>query len=70
MKTLFCGDICPTAFTTPYFEKGDIKTLFTDTAPLFKEADFSFVNVECAITESDGAITKFGPNLKAPIKTA
>lgn len=70
MKTLFTGDICPTDFTREAFAKGDIKTLFGDTASLFAEADFSFVNLECAITESDHKIEKFGPNLKAPVKTA
>lgn len=70
MKTLFTGDFCPTDFTRESFAKGDIETLFTDTVPLFKEADFVFVNLECAITDTDGAILKYGPNLKAPIGTA
>lgn len=70
MKTLFTGDICPSKFTVDSFAKGDVATLFTDTAPLFAEADFSFVNLECAITDTDGAILKHGPNLKAPKATA
>jgi len=70
MKTLFTGDICPTKFTNESFAKADVKTLFTDTVQLFKEADFSFINLECAITDTDGAILKYGPNLKAPKATA
>ena len=70
MKTLFTGDICPTDYTRESFAEGDIATLFTDTAELFKEADFAFVNLECAITDTDGKILKYGPNLKAPHATA
>ena len=70
MKTLFTGDICPTDFTREAFAVGDIKTLFTDTADLFKEADFSFINLECAITDTNGGILKYGPCLKAPHATA
>lgn len=71
MKALFLGDFCPTKeFSAPLFKKKDIETLFTDTVTLFDGKDFRFVNLECAITESDNAIEKFGPNLKAPFETA
>lgn len=70
MKTLFVGDICPTKFTQAGFEAGDTAALFGDTVSLFAEADFKFVNLECAITDTDGAILKYGPNLKAPQRTA
>ena len=70
MKTLFVGDICPTDGTAPYYESGDTKMLFADTIDIFRDRDFIFANLECAITESENRIAKFGPNLKAPIKTA
>ena len=70
MKTLFVGDICPTGDTSPYFETGDMKTLFADTLDIFRDRDLVFANVECAITESENKIAKFGANLKAPINTA
>lgn len=70
MKTLIVGDICSTSASVENFAKGKTEALFGDTVSLFKGSDFTFVNLECAITESDGAIAKFGPNLKAPIKTA
>ena len=70
MITLFLGDICPTKASNELFAEGDTNTLFADTVPLFHNSDFSCANLECAITESDGAITKFGPNLKAPLATA
>ena len=70
MKTLFVGDICPTPGSTPYYAVGDTATLFGDTVDIFRGRDFIFANLECAITESDGRIAKFGPNLKAPPATA
>lgn len=70
MKTLLLGDVCPTDITAPLFKAGDIKTLFTDVAGLFKGNDINLVNLECALTDSDNAIQKFGPNLKAPTETA
>lgn len=70
MKTLFVGDICPTDFTLENFCNRETEKLFTNTVELFKESDFSCVNLECAITDSNNAIKKFGPNLKAPFETA
>ena len=70
MKALLLGDLCPTEYTNPLFEKGDVASLFTDTLPLFAGNDINFVNLECAITESDRKIAKFGPHLKAVPNTA
>ena len=70
MKTLLLGDICPTYKTAELYKKGATGELFTDTLKLFNSKDFIFANLECALTESDGAIKKFGPNLKAPLETA
>ena len=70
METLFLGDVCPTVVTAPLFSKKDTVTLFTDVPSIFKEKDFKFVNLECALTESDNAIKKIGPALKGPTETA
>ncbi len=70
MKTLLLGDVCPTVETAPHFAARDIPLLFGDVTALFENKDFTLVNLECAITEHDGAIEKFGPNLKAPRETA
>lgn len=71
MKTLFLGDVCPTKASTEKFKEKDMEALFSDTASLFEESEFSFVNLECALTESDAQpIEKFGPNLKGPVRTA
>ena len=70
MKTLILGDLCATDHNREFFVKQDIDTLFTDTLDMFKNKDLVFANLECAITESDNAIKKFGPNLKSPYETA
>ncbi len=70
MKTLFVGDICPSASSLSGSVKENASNLFGDTLSVFCESDFIFANIECAISESDNAIKKFGPNLKVPLNTA
>jgi len=70
MKTLLLGDISPTMVTSPLYEKEDINTLFGDALSLFENKDLILANLECAITDSDVPIKKFGPPLKAPYNTA
>ena len=70
MKTLFLGDLSPTNISSLYFKNGDKKALFGDILPLFKDQDFLFVNLECALTEADHEISKIGPPLKAPLEVA
>ena len=70
MKTLLLGDMSPTIVTDPLFAAKDAATLFTDTVTLFQGNDVNFVNLECALTESDKSIEKFGPPLKASLNTA
>lgn len=70
MKALLLGDVSPNTNSRQLYENCDIITLFTDTLPLFEGNDINFVNLECALTESEKAIKKFGPPLKAPEKTA
>ncbi len=70
MKTLLVGDICPTALSTPYYKEKNIPALFSDTVSLFENKDLVFANIECAMTDSENKIAKFGPNLKAPTETA
>ena len=65
MKTLLLGDVCPTAATNPLYDAKDIATLFGCTTSLFAGNDVNIVNLECAITDSDKSILKFGPALKA-----
>ena len=64
MKILFGADLVPKGDSEKLFIKGDVKTLFNDVADLAKTADRFIVNLECALTKSENAIKKFGPNLK------
>ena len=70
MKMLLLGDISPTDVTAPLFKKEDVSGLFSNSLSIFENKDFVFANLECAITESDGKIAKYGPHLKAPYETA
>lgn len=64
MKTLLLGDVSPTVDTAELFAKGDIARLFGDTRTLFEGNDLNLVNLECAITDHDVKIEKFGPAIK------
>ncbi len=70
MKTLFLGDVCPTKISGELFAQKDVQALFADAASLFLDKDLAAVNLECALTEHDVPIKKFGPPLKAPEETA
>lgn len=70
MKLLILGDVCPTAQTDPIFAEKDMKKLFGEYQKVVPGHDFAVANLECAITESENKIKKFGPNLKACRETA
>ena len=70
MKMLLLGDVCPTMDTAQYFKANDIETLFGKALSIFEGNDFTLVNLECALTESENKIEKYGPALKAPAETA
>ena len=65
MKILIGADLVPTEFSEPHFISGDTETLFGDFLPIIEKADRFIINLECALTTSDKAIRKCGPNLKA-----
>ena len=69
MKILLLGDISPTELTAPLFVQGDKEALFHDTLSLFAEKDFAIANIECALTDHDTPIKKYGPPLKGPVET-
>lgn len=70
MKTLLLGDMSPTVLTNPLFEAKDLEALFSDTVSLFDGNDVNFVNLECALTDYEKDIKKYGPPLKASQNTA
>ena len=70
MKILIGADLVPTEITSSDFERGDIERLFGKICDLRKGYDRFIVNLECALTDSENRIKKFGPNLKGPVETA
>ena len=70
MKILILGDVCPTPHTDGLFAQKDMQSLFDNYPQTVAGHDFVVANLECAITESENRISKFGPNLKACRETA
>ena len=70
MKALLLGDVCPCKKGVDLFRTDDPEAVFGDTLSLFSKRDFIVANLECAITDSEEKIKKFGPALKAPRETA
>lgn len=60
----FCGDFAPCRnFEKLILEKGE--QILGDVLPLVRNADLSFVNLECPLTKTNEPIKKEGPPLKA-----
>lgn len=53
MKTSLLGDLYHTQKNAEQFKNQDMEALFNDTLPMFQGNDICFVNLECAITESE-----------------
>lgn len=70
MKTLFFGDTSPSKTSKESFRRKEVDKLFTDVKEFMSKSEFTFVNLECALTECTDAIKKFGPALSAPKETA
>ncbi|MBO7293224.1 MAG: CapA family protein [Clostridia bacterium] len=65
MKLIIGADLVPADAAEPLFIAGDGEALFGDLYPIMKGADRLIVNLECALTTSENAIKKCGPNIKA-----
>ncbi len=65
MKIVIGADLVPTENSEPLFIAGETQKLFGDVLPILESADRFFINLECALTTSDNAIPKCGPNIKA-----
>ena len=70
MKIAIGGDVSITDFSASNFANADEKAAFNNVLDYFRQSDRVIVNLECALTESENRIKKFGPNLKAPKSTA
>lgn len=64
MKLLIGADLVPTSVNEKFFEAGDVRTLFGDVCDIVGNADRFIVNLECALTNHEVPIKKFGPNIK------
>ena len=64
MEVLLMGDLVPTAASVPSFEAENCEALMGDALSEIRRADFSVVNLECALTHGENRIRKCGPNLK------
>lgn len=63
-KMVIGGDFIPTRENEERIARGDVEHTFGDVAEYFKNADFSFINVEGALTDRGVEIEKAGPNLR------
>ena len=67
-KIIIAGDLLPSGKNIELFEKGDAEKIFGQVVcQLFSDADFSIINLEGALTDSDEKQLKVDPILKAPI---
>ncbi len=70
MKISIGGDVAVTKENFTLFDTERVQELFHDVTDVFNRSDNVIVNLECALTDSDTPIQKFGPPLKGPIRTA
>ena len=55
MRLLIAADLAPTSVTEKHFEEGNTRALFGDICYLAPQMDRFIVNLECALTNHDGA---------------
>jgi poly-gamma-glutamate synthesis protein (capsule biosynthesis protein) len=70
MKLYIGADVVPTPKTEQSFIDEDGKKAFGAILEKVKDGDGFLINLECALTRSENAIRKFGPNLKADPRCA
>lgn len=70
MKVSIGGDLSVTSENHALFDELKVQELFHDVTDVFGNSDKVIVNLECALTEKDTPIKKFGPNIKGPENTA
>jgi len=69
ISLIFCGDYAPCRrFEAIVLERGS--AILGDAAIEIKAADFSFVNLECPLTNHQTDINKSGPTLRASVQCA
>ena len=70
MKILIGSDVVPTEQSEQLFIDGAVRELFGGVCDLVKKADRTIINLECALTNAETGIKKFGPCIKADPRCA
>ncbi|MCC8132693.1 MAG: CapA family protein [Tannerellaceae bacterium] len=71
IEILVTGDFCPHNRTIPLVQTGTGEKIWNDFLPYSLQADLAVINLECPLTDKKlKPISKIGPNLKAPFRTA
>ena len=70
VKILVSGDFCPVGRSENLINNFALYETFGDLIPLIRESDISITNLECPLTNSENAIEKTGPSLKASLNVA
>ncbi len=71
MGIIIGADIVPTASNAQLFAQGDCETLFgPELLRFLSESDYRIANLEVPLTDRQSPITKYGPNLIAPVSSA
>lgn len=69
MKILIAGDFCPMDRVAKLIDKEDYESVFGEVIKYTQQADYSIVNLEAPIVETEAnPIEKCGPNLKCTSK--
>ncbi|AGF78362.1 Bacterial capsule synthesis protein PGA_cap [Desulfocapsa sulfexigens DSM 10523] len=57
---LIGGDVCPVGSNEILFQTGDAQAILNDLLPVFRQADFTVLNLECPLIERESPIEKSG----------
>lgn len=60
-RLIIGGDTCPIGRNEEFCTKGMVKDVFNDVLPIFQDADFVALNLECPLIEAETPIMKGGP---------
>ena len=69
MSTIIIGgDVCPRGTIEDAFKNGEEEKILNNVLPVFKDADFRLINLECPLIIKESPIEKDGPVLGVNIK--
>lgn len=63
VRIIIGGDVCPVRRNEPLFCDGAAREILGDLLPVWMDADFRIVNLECPLIASPAPIKKSGPHL-------